>query len=245
MYKCKLCQIDTDKFVKSHIIARSMHTLGAATEDTTKGIILSSDYKSYPKKSPHGIYDRFLCAACEKIFQSWEDYALEIFKKAYEFSLPTVRTHIELNGYDYHKLKLFFISVLWRADASDHYMYRQVDVGLKHRESLRRMLLDKKSGDWQEYAVYLERFNSDKSYVSGMCSPLKGKLEDILFYTFYIAGFKIHIKCDSRKAPEKYSHVFLMDSGHSQIPLIPFEGSQEFQEFTKLVNRPNNSKVFS
>ena len=39
LYKCNLCQEHADKLVKSHIIARSMHALGARTEDMTKALI--------------------------------------------------------------------------------------------------------------------------------------------------------------------------------------------------------------
>lgn len=244
LYNCKLCQNDVDKLVDSHIIAQSIHALSTRAKDLAKAKILSSDLSQYPKKSPKGVYDKLFCEGCEKIFQKWEDYALELFRKDYELPIPTKFMYIKLDNYQYSKLKLFFISVLWKADVSGQHMYQGVDVGIKHREALRQMLLNEIPGDWQDYAVFIERFNSDKSYASIMRSPQKAKLGDIIFYIFYMAGFKIYIKFDSRKVPQRMAAFFLKDGQPLLIPLIPFEGSREHKEFIKLIYQTNNLKAF-
>ncbi len=222
--KCKLCNKDTERLVKSHVIAQSIHALSTREEDPTTAVLLSNDPRLYPQKSRTGVYDRLVCLSCEAIFQPWEDHALEFFRKAYSLAIPTKRTHLELKGYDHDKLKLFFISVLWKADVSNHKVYQHVKVGEKHRNKLVDLLIGKNSGGWQDYSIFMERFNSSRPAASIMRSPGKARMErKIKFYVFYMAGFKIYIKCDSRKVPEKYRDVFLVE-GHTPVPPRPYGG---------------------
>lgn len=241
--QCRLCQKETTKFVDSHIIAQSIHALSTSPTDPTGAKLVYSKDSIYPKSSKTGVYSRFLCMNCESIFQEWEDHALEIFKQTYKITIPTKLTHIKLDRFDYDKLKLFFMSILWKADASNHDFYRRVDVGTKHRETLRKILINKNTNEWQNYSVFMERFNSDRPAASIMRSPQKAKMGDIIFYTFYMAAFKVHIKCDSRKSPNNMAEYFIRNNYPLIIPLITFEGSKEEVEYVKAISLPNNAKL--
>lgn len=244
--KCNLCQKETRKYANSHVIATAIHHLSARAEHPEKAKILSSNPAIFPKKSPTGVYDQFICSECEKIFQPWEDYALSIFKKTDDLPLPSKQLHIKLGHYDYSKLKLFFVSLLWKADLSTQNIFKNVNVGERHRETLRQMIWDKNPGDWDDYTVHLERFNSDRPSASAISSPHKSKMGDILFYTFYMAGFIAHVKCDNRKPCVNAAEFFLKKDCPLFIPLVPFEGSREhvkMLELVKLIDSKDAAKI--
>ena len=67
---------------------------------------------------------------------------------------------------------------------------------------------------------------------------------DAYFYTFYMAGFKVHIKCDSRKVPEKYSKIFLKDGAPWLIPLVSFRNSSELKDFNNAIYQSHNLQVW-
>ena len=243
--ECKLCLAQNVKLVKSHIIAKSIHALSSRSENPAQVKILSADPGKPPQKLPSGIYSNFLCANCESIFQKWEDHALLFFKKNYELPLPTSLPFIKLENFDSQKLKLFFISILWKADASTHDGYSRVNIGQKHREKLRQMILNHEPGSWNDWAVFLERYNSDRPSASGMRPAQKGKINNITFYVFYMAGFKVYIKCDNRRIEEEKIHLFINNLHPPLIRLIPFEGSAEHAEYLKTIHLPHNLAAFN
>lgn len=241
--QCRLCLEKTEKLVDSHIIAQSIHALSIRPDNPTGAkLVYSNDI--YPKSSKTGIYDQFLCSSCENIFQKWEGHALEFFRQTYKISIPTNSTHIKLDNFDYSNLKLFFMSILWKADTSKNDFYRQVNIGKKHHEILREFIKNQTQINWQNYAIFMERFNSNRPAASIMRSPQKSKMEDITFYTFYMAAFKVHIKCDSREIPKYMSEHFLRDNKPLFIPLIQFEGSQEESEYINASRLPKNTNLW-
>ena len=114
--ECKFCNQDKT-LVRSHIIPKSFYELESFGNIVPK-ITGSSGFM--PKRSPNGIWDSELfCSECEKKFDKYDDYA---FKLLYEnANLRKQKMHRGsvfgeyYDSYDYVKLKLFFMSVLFRA----------------------------------------------------------------------------------------------------------------------------------
>jgi hypothetical protein len=123
---CKLCGKD-EKLIKSHIIPES---LWPHRKHGGKQKVYSSLSKHYPKRSQKGIYDTaILCENCEKLFSPWDDYAQTLLLSDIEKNYIIENGKIvcfEIKDYDYHKLKLFFISLLWRASVSTHEFFQGV-----------------------------------------------------------------------------------------------------------------------
>src|SRR5258706_1443213 len=113
---CKLCG-EQGGLVEAHIIPRSFYEpLKDGSGPLTMG---SNRPRFYPKRSSMGAYDKELvCGKCEALFSPWDDYAQRLLLRACEES-----SLFEANGqpiayvyptFDYHRLKLFFVSLLWR-----------------------------------------------------------------------------------------------------------------------------------
>ncbi len=154
---CKLCG-NTAKLVKSHIIPEwaykrlfdeKKHRLMRVASDDLKAISFL----------PTGVYDRFLCDACESSFKELDEYGRAIiFSKPGEQTFgvePESAPHgLNILKIDYNRLKLFQLSVLWRAAVCDRDVFAQVDLG-EHEPRIRRMLLNNEPGVAEEYGCVM------------------------------------------------------------------------------------------
>jgi hypothetical protein len=125
MSVCKLCGEDRP-LVKAHIVPKSMYPL----EDDRREPLLRvpSAPEAPPERSWTGEYDPALvCAECEAMFAPWDDYAYRLLSNE-----PREEDYVFVDGepvaytletYDYEKLKLFFVSLLWRASESSRHSF--------------------------------------------------------------------------------------------------------------------------
>src|SRR5208337_4171297 len=107
------------KCIKAHIIPNSLYE--PIFNDKKGMLIISNKAENYPKKQHTGIYNNnIVCEECERLFSKPDDYAKSFFSA----DIKEDSFIIDKNGdklayiikyYDYDNLKLFFISLLWRA----------------------------------------------------------------------------------------------------------------------------------
>lgn len=117
MATCLGCGMNAN-LVKSHIIPEAFFRAVKKTQG--EPVILSGEKGEYPKKSHIGIYDNnILCHRCEDVFQKTDDYGIKTLineEDRYQEILVDGRlAGYERVDYEYSKLKLFFISLIWRA----------------------------------------------------------------------------------------------------------------------------------
>ena len=59
---------------------------------------------------------------------------------------------LRLRDVDYTQLRLFYLSLLWRMSVSTHPYFKEVSLG-PHEEVLRRMLLEGRPGEPDQYGL--------------------------------------------------------------------------------------------
>jgi hypothetical protein len=129
---CKGCG-QKSKLIKAHIIPEAFFTGLRDGEKAPR--ILSNTPGVYPKKSPIGVYDQnILCRVCEDKFQQLDDYGYRVLIGSEDNHEILYQESGEIKGYKFHGvdnnlLKLFFISILWRASISTHSFYSKVELG--------------------------------------------------------------------------------------------------------------------
>lgn len=201
---CNLCKKPDVPLVNSHIIPKSICQSITGTE----GMIISN--KTYDKRSQTGEYDKIVCNECERLFNKWDD-AIVKFRKQILDNLPKNKPlpdFIEIKDYQYSEIKLFFISLLWRADVCNRSLFEDVDVGEFHRTKLSSMILNKNPGDIDDYTVMLWFLVGGEEY-SYIDKVIKEKsVDNIVLYHFYIGGLVIFIKCSK-------SNLRIQDEQHS------------------------------
>jgi hypothetical protein len=136
-----------------------------------------------------------------------------------------------INHYDYNMLKLFFISLLWRASASKLEYFSLVNVG-PFEEKLRQMIKLNNPGNENEFSITIRRFE-DTSYSKSILNPHKTKFDKINYVIFYLGGFTIYIKVDQRPAPDFMREIMLKPN----YPLVVISTDiKKTKEFTLMAS---------
>jgi len=154
--KCRYCDQDK-KLINAHIIPERFFDELKTGPGPLKEY--SSRPEEFPKKSQLGVYDQtILCLECEQELAPYDNYAFEVFLSD-RFKKSEIKDEEELLGYtlegiDYPRLKLFFLSLIWRASVSTHPYYKEVRLG-PYESVIRGMLKTKDPGKSSRFPVML------------------------------------------------------------------------------------------
>ena len=111
---CALCSRE-GFLIRSHIIPRFLFKpwLNSPLGHPVFGLGL-------PRLRPGQPKEPLLCVSCEKKFSLGERYASLRLRKLNSLSLNPRAAGIRAEGLNYEVLKLFFLSVMWRASVASH-----------------------------------------------------------------------------------------------------------------------------
>ena len=197
---CKYCGKDKE-LVESHVIPKAFFKRQRHGQGPLK--MLTEHGKDYPKRLPAGVYDRMLCGQCEQQFGDWDNYAQNVLKEPPDNASPvTVGSQIvgyEIAEYSYKLLKLFFISLLWRASVSVHEFYEKISLG-PYIAAAKQCIDRQDPGSPEEFSVFLARF--DHPLGGTILDPHLQRIMGINFYRFYLGNYVAYIKVDKRETPE-------------------------------------------
>lgn len=188
-----------------------------------------------------GYREPMLCEKCEQKFSVWERYASEHF---FNQPLPTPASQgyghskaIILSGLDYKQLKLFLLSILWRAGVAKHDFYKHVQLGRLHEEQLRQMLLSENPGSAEEYACFICTINLDGvKFRDFFVEPTPTRLESHRCYRFVFSGFIFYCYVTNHQLPASTRRLTLQPDGKLII------GETEIAEHPFLRDTFNNAK---
>ena len=231
---CKLCGANTH-LIKAHIIPRSLY--GELCDESGRvSKLVSNTPGTYPTRVPIGIYDStIVCRSCEALFSPWDDYANTFFSR-------TDGVPIEYNGkvigyeypdYNYNKLKLFFISMLWRAHASSQPFFHRVSLGC-HEDAIKRMIFNSDPGSPDDFSVVLAKF--DHELGAAFQDPYLGRLAGINNYRFYFPMYFASIKVDKRVLTRELTDIMLKPDEPCRVVVREFAKSKEVQVLFDIVN---------
>ena len=208
--KCKLT-FKEGKGIKAHIIPKSFYTIDYTDKIPLK--IISSNRGTYPQRSQMGIYDsNIVTKDGETILQLLDDYACDLLIKNISSAKAIFDNEaLQIDKYDYHKLKLFFLSVLWRASVSRNQFFKKVSLGI-HEDIIRKALLTHDAGNSDFYSVILSIFDKPVNIVPTL-SPEKSRFDGKNCYKLYLSNFSALVKVDSNRQFEEPLRSFCMENG--------------------------------
>ena len=198
---CRLCGA-VGKLVKSHVIPKALH-LDVKPEDDNLRVYSNSAPRG--QRSHTGVYGLFLCESCENAFGPYDKYGVEFVKRHKDEIGDSTICEV-----DYAKLKLWVMSMLWRADVCDDIFYEKADLGPKWRKALADSFRSKTPGDANHFSVVATIFDEQYSRLGAIFSPFPVKLSGVNFYKYYLPwGFTFFIKVDQRRPPQMLEPVTL------------------------------------
>jgi hypothetical protein len=228
---------DTEgKGVKAHIIPKSFYDLDYSQRVPLLVITNSDD--GYNGTSFVGIYDSgIVTIEGEKVFNEWDAYAHQLLIRDREQLGKRVSggdvIALEKSQYDYPKLKLFFLSLLWRASVSTQRFFRRVNVG-PFEPTLREAILRGDPGDIDFFSTTLACF-VDMPTRAAILDPFRERYERVSYYRFFLGNYIAYIKVDSQRTPAPFDTFALAPDRPLCILGRNFDTSKEKFLMRKLV----------
>ena len=172
-----------------------------------------------------GLREHLLCQCCETQLSRYENYARDLFynDRLRVDGQPTS----EVQGLDYKKLRLFFISILWRSSISSLPFFRSVNLG-PHEETARRMVCNENPNPWWMYGCALSDIAEyDNNQRGVIIQPVTSKEGGHHHFLYVLGGFLWHYVVSSHREEWAVETLFLKQDGSmivtSQNPdTIPF-----------------------
>lgn len=162
---CKLCLKENMEMHKdSHIIPKSFYKRAGLFSEGGK--MYYPDHSSgesnkwKDSNSNSGEYEQHIfCLECEKILKSYEDYGGDLLHNNLKEKLTTeILNHsdgmefLRYSGIDYKKLKLFYLSIFWRASIASREIF-DLQLEKNVEEDLRKMILEGNAGSFMDYPI--------------------------------------------------------------------------------------------
>jgi hypothetical protein len=170
-----------------------------------------------------GWKEYLLCDSCEKLFQVHEAKARiflygnapgqlkkRILGKAIplpRWGLPSEVLELREVQIDYRELKLFQMSLLWRAGVASGEFFEQVDLGERHEERLRHLLVCDDPGSAEDYPCIMFDLRTDGCDLEGFwqgpitCRDGTGRQR---LYKIVIGGYAFMYSVDSRRPSKQF-----------------------------------------
>ena len=125
---------------------------------------------------------------------------------------------------DYKLMKLFQLSILWRATISSLETFSKVNLG-PHQEKLRKMILDSNPGKYTDYGciqtfIYMEEKKLADALLMGVDLI---RVEGYRILRFVFGGIMWNYFVSSHNENFKFKNMFLLENGTLTITKYPID----------------------
>ncbi|MBK7853086.1 MAG: hypothetical protein IPJ66_18700 [Bacteroidetes bacterium] len=237
--KCKMCLKEHVVMHKdSHIIPWSFYKRAGLFSEGGK--MLYPDHSTGEvgnwknSKSNNGEYERHIfCVDCELLLKSYEDYGGDLLSNELKEKitrtkgvLPNGFEFIQYGNINYAKLKLFFLSIFWRASISVREIFN-LKFDPKVEEDLRLMIVSNDPGPFIKYPIRIV-FHLRPSFATSfhVAPPQFAKrgLYRFMFSDTFNAGVIVELYTEPELHLE-YLNMALRDDGFLNVDLLNEEES--------------------
>jgi hypothetical protein len=244
---CRLCGTK-EQLIKAHIIPRPFFTARSGRQSQK---FLTNTPGVFPKRAPAGFYDTgILCAQCDRRLGVWDQYAVELF--LHQFSAfvpfpdggPTIA--FTRADFDYERLRLFFLSLLWRAGVSSHPNFARVRLG-PYEHPLREMVRAGDAGDPDDFCTVLSAFTlRGKFRKTGIpiLDPHRERWNGVNAYRISLGVVTAYVKVDKAAFPESFVRMAIKPGEPLYLLERDFADSPELRAAQSIARAPQNRNAF-
>ena len=164
----------------------------------------------------------------------------EIAPKCKDFINPDDGAEYSIcKNIDYHKMKLFLLSLLWRASITTRTTFREVDIGSKHEEKIRKMLYEKITPLEFEYPIVITSFMRTENKLENLIIQPKRirTASGLNGYAFLIDSlqFIFYVNSVNHKLPEYILNSTIKESG--ELTTLHLPKRSEIEYFNQLLEK--------
>ncbi len=234
---CALCLKDK-QLRNSHIYPEWIYS--PLYDDKHRLEILSVVPEGRNELKQKGMRQPLLCDDCEQKLSVWEGYAKNIFvspSKPIEYSQEG--SMFEVRGLDYAKMKLFELSIIWRAGVSTLPFFERCQLGSVHSEILRKQLDTSDPGHPDRYGVLLFglKIGEMTETLQVIAEPRPARSFGVRAYNLTFGGFLwlFHVsQCDP---PAVLRQGFLQANGTRLVAIRNALEMRNMQQFATELGR--------
>jgi len=242
MAKCALCQQEKS-LCNSHILPEFLY--GSMYDEKHCIFTFSSYDRGKEKPEQKGIREPLLCKDCETLRSKWERYASDVILGRSSVEQEVKDGYVRMSGIDYTPFKLFLMSNLWMSGVASHDLFAEVQLGDRHHERLRGMLLSEDPGEPWDYPCTVQALLDDGELrTEWIIKPVRGRLEGQRCYQFVYGGCLWIQVAASHKLRHEYGLICLGRHGGMSVKLSAVQehpGLMElFIDLTKRYDRDGN-----
>ena len=235
---CKFCSQEK-KLIDAHIIPKKFYL----KLDGDRILLMNSRTLKYKFQQNGGYDSTILCSDCDNhILGEFDKEAYKVlfsdFSK-YEFVelQPDYKIYlIDNTKFDYHKLRNFFISILWRASVSDLEQWSNINLAKYEKKAFEILNGTKEHNELFKILIYKNKYDED---VNSIVLIAKGKTSKYKKYVIQMAGYRIEVMVDSSRVSNnyklQYGRYFLNSEYVSVI---------ETPDVSRRINKEYNAKMF-
>jgi len=247
---CQLCNLPRP-LIEAHIFPRQLYKpIRESSKDGRAGDAVPHIYKPGTQAKPlprqSGIYDRnILCADCDRYIGRYDKYGQKLLSDLENLG-SEVRTSQgdliarQIRDFDYPSLKLFYMSILWRASITSQSFFNQVRLG-PWKLGLRQRLVENDPGDENCFSVI--PFSYTGLYKEVMMNPSRERHGNINFYRFRHPNGGFLVKVDKQKLSPEILPAILSPNSPLLIRCIEYTSSSEYRILQSMLpNLPQQPK---
>lgn len=209
--KCKLCFEETD-LKHSHIIPEYFYKPMYDTNHRFMKIsTIPEEQTTFLQK---GIREYLLCEKCEQQFSVYERYVSQsYYHKEIKDIMQNDKVFV-VENVDYILMKLFQLSILWRASVSKLEIFSDVKLG-PHEEIIRDMLFKVNPGKDYEYGcMQVAIFMDEKKLADGLIMPPAFfRVDSFRLCRFTFGGLIWIYVVSNHNYRFRWKNLFLLENG--------------------------------
>jgi hypothetical protein len=236
--RCRFCDEDKPTLARAHIIPRSFFKVIRGKENYT--VEMRASQKAVKEKYQQaGNYDTgILCEACERKFSKCDAHGHSVFTKVFEepeiYRDPAgYECAYVLPNVDFRLLKLFVLSLLWRASVSSLDFFSNVHLGERHEGTIRSLISEDTIEGADDYQFFCSH-QRDARYKKVILPPWKRRMDGINYIQLYLPDIQIVVKVDKRPLPEIFAPISIKPKAPHYLVFLPFKGSTEADYFERM-----------
>ncbi len=212
--RCRLCHALTE-LRHSHVISRLMfRPMSQLAGEMPRRFGLFGTYR------PGHLKEYMLCQRCEHQFSNYERITGRFLADLNDLQQQTGARPIRQSSLDYHNIKLFFLSLLWRCAVCHERITREVDLGSR-LHCLTALLQANEPGTENEFPIILRLLaESQEAKHAVLTVPVPMRRARRLGYAMVGNGVEISWITDKRGAVNECQTYILHQDGAWLIEVV-------------------------
>lgn len=247
---CKLCQKEKRLIKQSHIIPDFMFRKMKQSEKPVMLVNFKDGAMGQSWKMQTGIFDKYiLCSDCDNgILGQLDRYLSMLLFDTPQGALEKLNTSmevvdadaefrtLEISNFDYKKLKLGLLSLLWRAHISNNEFYKEISLAEDQAEEVRHMLLSNTVYRESVWKIVMLGIRNNLGYLIPIqTEPYTQAGNNSSYHVFHIHGTFYMIDSNPSSQLEIFEKNYIPETGKL---IWPFFRGKPAYEILKSFNFP-------